>query len=278
MKLRFIKANPSGNTTIFVLDPVPKEQYAAVGTALMAYESVGAEQVGYIVKDSGLPGGCRMEMAGGEFCGNASRSFAAWLQLCPDGGTPVGMSVEEAQQVVTVSGASQPLTAQLRRMEGENRCYVTIDMPLPDRILTGNDPWFGEYTLVIFQGISHLVLWEHEGSEDDVDKAKELLEAMGPLPDAFGLMYYDQEKQFMRPLVYVEESGTLVWENSCGSGTSALASALAKRADASQPNVLIRQPGGELHVDVTWENGSVKRLVLGGVIAFTALGEAFVEV
>lgn len=276
MKLRFIKANPSGNTTVFILDPVPREKYADVSRAVLSYGNVGAEQVGFLVADETRPGGWRMEMAGGEFCGNASRSFAAWLALCPEGGAPKGLPQAEMDKVISVSGAGEPLTAHLTRMEEENRCYVTVDMPLPQRCLTGRDPWFGAYSLVIFDGISHLVLWDHADRPEDVEKAKELLSVAGPLPEAFGLMYYNEKEQTMRPLVYVRDPYTLVWENSCGSGSSALASALAQRDKRSLEGVLVKQPGGELRLDVAWENDRVQKLVLGGVIEFTAVGELFV--
>ena len=65
MKLHYIKANPSGNTTVFILDPVPKEQYAQVSKAVLSYENVGAEQLGFIIRDESCPNGWRMEMAGG---------------------------------------------------------------------------------------------------------------------------------------------------------------------------------------------------------------------
>ena len=276
MKLRFIKANPSGNTTVFVLDPVERELYPAVGKAIMAYANVGAEQVGYMLRDESLPEGWKMSMAGGEFCGNASRSFAAWLALCPHGSTPHNFAQQEMDKVITVSGAKEPLTAHITNEGKDNSCYVTVDMPLPERVLTGNDPWFGEYTLVIFEGITHLVLWNREPKDKDVEKMTELLTSMGPIPEAFGIMYYDGTRRFMHPLVNVVESKTLVWENSCGSGTSALAAALAQRADASLKDILIHQPGGDLHVDVTWDKG-VRRLVLGGSIQFTAVGELFVD-
>lgn len=275
MKLRFIKVNPSGNTTVFILDPVPKENYAAVSRAVLSYENVGAEQVGFIIKDENQPGGWRMEMAGGEFCGNASRSFAAWLAMCQDGGAPASLPQQEMDQEIAVSGAGGILTAHLTRME-ENRCYVTVDMPLPQRVLTGCDPWFGEYSLVIFDGISHLVLWDHEDRPEDVDKAKELISVSGSLPEAFGLMYYNETEKTMRPLVYVENPYTLVWENSCGSGSSALASAIAQRERTSLNDILVRQPGGELKLNVVWENDKIHKLVLGGVIEFTAVGELFV--
>ena len=55
MKLHYIKANPSGNTTVFILDPVPKEQYAQVSKAVLSYENVGAEQLGFIIRDESCP-------------------------------------------------------------------------------------------------------------------------------------------------------------------------------------------------------------------------------
>ncbi|MDY3280848.1 hypothetical protein [Dysosmobacter sp.] len=273
MKLRFVKANPCGNTTIFILDPVPRARRSAVAAAVMAHGSVTAEQVGFIFPDPA--GGYRMEMAGGEFCGNASRSFAAWLQLCPGGGEPRDFTPAQADRVIRVSGAEEPLTAHVRSLGRDNACYVSVAMPLPERILTGEDGWFGNYSLVIFPGISHLVLWSREHREEDVERAKEFLARFGPVPEAFGLMYYDEADRFLRPLVYVEEPRTLVWENSCGSGSSALAAAIAHRQGGSVEGLAIRQPGGELTVSVDWQEG-IRELVLGGEIALSVFGTLYI--
>lgn len=275
MKLHYIKANPSGNTTVFILDPVPKEQYAQVSKAVLSYENVGAEQLGFIIHDESCPNGWRMEMAGGEFCGNASRSFAAWLGMCGQVGAPKMLSDPEMELTISVSGSSQPLVTQLKRMECDNCCYVTVHMPLPLRILTGNDPWFGEYSLVIFDGISHMVLWNHEEHSEDVEKMKAFLSAVGPMPEAFGLMYFNEAEHRMKPLVYVDNPRTLVWENSCGSGSSAVASALAHRKKDTVQDILLRQPGGDLRLSAVWDKESVTELILGGVIQFTAFGELF---
>lgn len=275
MKLRFVKADPCGNTTVFILDQVAREQRAAVSAAVMAYGSVTAEQVGFIIPDPAQEAGYRMEMAGGEFCGNASRSFAAWLQLCPDGREPRDFTPAEADRVIRVSGAEKPLTAHVRSLGQDNRCYVSVSMPRPEQILTGRDDWFGEYSLVIFPGISHIVLWSREHREEDVEQAKRFLARFGPLPEAFGLMYYDEATSFLRPLVYVEDPRTLVWENSCGSGSSALASAIAHRQSSSLEQLAIRQPGGTLMVDVDWQEG-VRELILGGEITLSAFGCLYV--
>ena len=84
MTIDYLVADPSGNTTILVLTPVPKEEHSALAAKLLALPGIEAEQVGYVTREAGKP--LRVDMMGGEFCGNASRSAAAWALAC-DGGT-----------------------------------------------------------------------------------------------------------------------------------------------------------------------------------------------
>lgn len=95
------------------------------------------------------------------------------------------------------------------------------------------------------------------------------------MPEAFGLMYFNEAEHRMKPLVYVDNPHTLVWENSCGSGSSAVASALAHRKKDTVQDILLRQPGGDLRLSAVWDKESVTELILGGVIQFTAFGELF---
>lgn len=43
--------NPNGNTTIFILDPVEKEQYSKIAKIIMQKEYLCAEQVGFIKRN-----------------------------------------------------------------------------------------------------------------------------------------------------------------------------------------------------------------------------------
>ena len=77
-KIHYVKADPSGNTTILVLDAIPKQEHASLAARLLQPEYVGAEQVGFLTwpdNDADI----RLDMMGDEFCGNASRSAAAYL-------------------------------------------------------------------------------------------------------------------------------------------------------------------------------------------------------
>jgi diaminopimelate epimerase len=34
------------------------------------------------------------------------------------------------------------------------------------------------------------------------------------------MMLFDEQRQFLQPLIYIPEIQSLIWENSCGSGTA----------------------------------------------------------
>ena len=48
MKLNTLRADPAGNITLFVLDPVPPGDRAGLAARLMALPGTDTEQVGYV--------------------------------------------------------------------------------------------------------------------------------------------------------------------------------------------------------------------------------------
>ena len=73
MTVNVVRAAPAGNITLLVTSPVPRAQYAKLSARLMENSLWRAEQVGFIVPPI-MGGDGRLEMMGGEFCGNALRS------------------------------------------------------------------------------------------------------------------------------------------------------------------------------------------------------------
>lgn len=69
---------------------------------------------------------------------------------------------------------------------------------------------------------------------------------------------------------------SLLWEKSCGSGTSALGVALAYKMDNSI-NRIIKQPGGELEVSVEWIEGNVSKICLAGLVEIVAEGIVYIS-
>ena len=99
--VNIIMADPAGNRTAFITDPVPARLQAALGAAIVADEELDAEQAGFITMPGpGHPG--HLQMSGGEFCGNASRSFGYLI------GREQHMRTGE-KVTITVSGAGEPL-------------------------------------------------------------------------------------------------------------------------------------------------------------------------
>ena len=68
--------NPSGNITALVTKDVPRDKYQEISNKIMKNDP-NIEQVGFLKKYSNSV--FRLEMAGLEFCGNASRAFACFL-------------------------------------------------------------------------------------------------------------------------------------------------------------------------------------------------------
>ncbi|MCI9243442.1 MAG: hypothetical protein HFF43_08665 [Lawsonibacter sp.] len=138
-----MRANPAGNITLFVLDPVPIGGRAGLASRLMALPGSDVEQVGFVCPPaSGCAG--RMEMAGGEFCGNAARAFGM-LMAQRLGGLP--------QVLVEVSGCGAPVTVDVDLSAGTARAQ----MPLPRAVSPARvDGRSG--VLVDLVGIAHLVV------------------------------------------------------------------------------------------------------------------------
>ena len=77
MKVKIRVADPAGNITIFVMTPLEKERYAGIAREILERKGLGGEQVAFVERTE--QGTLRMEMVGGQFCGNASGSFGYLL-------------------------------------------------------------------------------------------------------------------------------------------------------------------------------------------------------
>ena len=275
MELRFAKFDPSGNTTILVLDPVPRESHAALAQTLMRATDLCAEQVGFL--ETGENGAAaRLQMMGGEFCGNASRCLAAYLAA----GTanPTGRANDAAGSSVVaieVSGHRGFLEAAVTTL-GPHRWDVSIDMPLPQAVLSGHDARLGDYSMVPFEGILHLVLWDREAEESLVRFGLDFLAASGLPADTCGILFYDSRVSFLTPVVAVGAVRSLVYEQSCGSGTVAVGAALSERTGRPVEGLRVVQPGGVLTVSVD-RTDRITAARLSGPIRLAAEGRAFVE-
>lgn len=254
MKLTFQLADPAGNLTLLVRTPVPREQYQDLAGRLLAIRELKAQQVGFLVPPQG-PGCIRLEMMGGEFCGNALRS--AGLFYAADQG------IRRARKFpVEISGCDEPLTVQVNPLTSQ----VTAEMPIPREIV--KHPLFGTPARVVrLPGIVHAVSQKREevGEEEVRETLKELAAAFDS--PAAGVMFWQSRAGTMRPAVYVRDTDSLYFESSCASGSTAVAACHALGAGRDGVHKLdLRQPGGTIQTTAAVRSGHLESITIGGTV------------
>jgi diaminopimelate epimerase len=261
--LNIVKADPAGNITIFVLngqDLGPRERTDAA-KRLLDDKTLGAEQVGFVFEPAGDNDLWRLTMMGGEFCGNAARSFGLFAAR--------KMGLHGKQHItVEVSGAAHPVDVELDCETGD--AAASIPPPrassfLPSDDASGGASSDGELPVYQFDGITHVIAKNTDPNEASFFKIKKLLERQnGEIQDALGVMFYSTAENMMRPAVYVRATGTLIFESSCGSGTAAFACHHFADKTDGENIVPVRQPGGTITARVIKQNREVKQIWIGG--------------
>lgn len=250
MKVNVLRADPAGNITLFVLDPVPAGDRAGIAARLMALPGTDVEQVGFVCPPV-MGGMGRMEMAGGEFCGNATRAFGM-LTAQKLGGL--------SQVRVEVSGCDQPVEVDVDLSAGTARAQ----MPLPRSVRPVRaDGCPG--VLVDLGGIAHFVVEDTAPSREFFDRAEPLFRDIPGL-EAYGVIFLDAPKGTMTPLVKVPAADTLVWEGSCGSGSLAAAVAQSRTAPDGPFVRKYIQPAGTVEASVIRRDGEVVSAWIGGPV------------
>lgn len=265
MELRFVKASPCRNTTVFICDDVPSERYGEVARLAMDADYLAAEQVGFLVSPRSSGAVLRLEMAGGEFCGNAALALAAWAVKC---------SVAPSRQsfLVECSGEEKPLACAVEE-KASGKFFVQLEMPHAMAVapldLSADGQIFrgGQVTL---PGISHFCF---EAPEAPTHRQYDLLldriaEVSGAA--AYGVVPYRRQgaaSYMIRPYVGVAETSSRIYEQACGSGSLALGLWLEASDGGSHYEVV--QPGGRITV-------APKEPSIAAEVYFSCRGHLFV--
>jgi diaminopimelate epimerase len=196
-------------------------------------------------------------MMGGEFCGNAARSFGLYVARRTGLSGKVRLEVE-------ISGMKTPVSVRVDVERG----LAEASMPpaLAEETLAYGGALLSGY---IFEGIVHVLAPDSEASKTVFYAIKTLLEAHSREAarfDAAGVMFYDSAAQVMTPAVYVRATDTLVFESSCGSGSAALGLYLARDLDHGEMTLALRQPGGIIEVRVEKQPGEAAAVSIGGPV------------
>ena len=234
--------DPTGNITAIITDHVDAELRAEAAERVMKCEK-SVEQVGFLLPGNaaGFVYDAELQMAGGEFCGNASMSAAAMVAMQREMNPG-----EKCCIVLKVSGADGPVPVELEALSRAS-FRGRVSMPRAQEISEVIIPE-AEMTVPVVKmpGITHVIVPESLG----LDRAERLLPLMCRAfkADAMGMMLIDEAWTRITPVVYVPGADTLVRENSCASGTAAVGAYIASLEDA-HIRLSFSEPGGTLTVE-----------------------------
>jgi diaminopimelate epimerase len=261
MQYEIVIADPAKNITLFVLNQV--ENRAEAAQVLLGVPGLGAEQVGFVIAPKTPRGLWRLEMMGGEFCGNAARSFGLFVartQGCSGVvDIPIGMS-----------GMPDPLTVRVNVEEG----IAAVAIPKPvdqDTLILTLIPDLPCLRLPVycFAGITHVIApGIPPGNQGKAlfYTIKAQVQRSLSIPQALGVMFYDKEAQLMTPAVYVYATDSLVFESSCGSGSAALGAWQHETLWEGEGFCRVTQPGGVIDVRVRKHQGTIQTISIGGPV------------
>lgn len=208
MKTYFIF--PAGNATILVdnLDQqINRDNYAKISNILLQ-KNKDIEQVGFIEKWDKCQYRC--QMMGGEFCINAMRSLAFW----------VNEKFWESTIELESSGTSDTFFVEI-----ENWVAIYLKKKYQIKKMGNN------LTLVELEWIAHFVQtikkteWDKKKFTNLFNKIQIKYPLLFEASPAIGLISVDEFNKIY-PLVFVKDTNTLIFESACGSGT--LAAFIAK--------------------------------------------------
>lgn len=248
---------PGGNDTALVMGIVDD-----IDTRHMINDSImqrhkNVEQVGFVSLDYGNP---KLVMAGGEFCGNATRSATMFY-----------LDGKPGEIEITVSGVSRKLKAGIFK-----NLDVWAEMPVSKQLDKIHQVDDGCY-MVEMEGIVHLVIIPQKSKEylGDVSNlkynARELLKKYKLLSRvAAGVIFVSEQATSgvyaIHPCVYVSAIETMFYETACGSGTVATGLVFSYLKKQSIDLPLIQPSGNVLNAVIEQSNGVVTSAVISGSV------------
>ena len=247
--------NPGGNKTAIVIgNEYSNEDKKKINDKILK-ENPDVEQVGFISKKEN-----KLEMAGGEFCMNATRC-AIWEYLKGDLG-----EIE-----LNVSGCKEKITGGITK---EKEVYVNmqINKKMSEIIEKNNKLNFikldGILLTIIDEENSKRYIEELKKDEEKAKfKLKEIMQTFETSEKALGIILLEKEKSKTKinPIIWVKTIDTLYYETACGSGS--LATAIYKNYIEGIENLEIMQPSGySININLNKKQEYIENAIITGKV------------
>lgn len=189
MEIKYKIYNPAGNITALVIgDNYTKEEKRKINSEIMKKEKT-VEQVGFVSEKEE-----KVTMAGGEFCGNATRSAAKYYL--------------EKQNIdnMIIKINNYNITSGVKN----NKIWCEIPLPQEKNLIEKRT---GEITQVNLSGIT-IILLDYKNNIKLKETAMELIKNLKlQEKEAVGIIFKQKSDKII-PVVWVKEINTLFEENS----------------------------------------------------------------
>ena len=255
-KFEYKILNPGGNQTALVnrCEYTANQKKLINDMIMKKYPFV--EQVGFLSDKEK-----RLEMAGGEFCLNATR--CAVYEYCKSKNEIIELSV---------SGVNKKI---IGRVFDENKVEIKIDIKkyLKDLIEIKND-----LAYVKIDGIL-IIIFDKEKSKkyirslkEDEEKAKKeikqfMIDEINTEEKAIGILFLEkiEDKLKINPVVWVKDIDTVFYETACGSGS--LGTAIYNCYKNKVNNATIIQPSGNsINIKLNIKENYIENAIISGIV------------
>lgn len=252
---------PGGNTTALVKDKIPRRLQSIIARKIMK-KMPKVEQVGFIEKPKNKKAIARLQMMGGEFCGNSTRSLG-WLLFR---GNPGKTKLE-------VSGCGKLLKVKINQ-KGNVKTEMPIKLSLSSVQKTKDKYW-----VVSLYGITHVIIEEDLIPKETIRQklASEILDRFNLKKlKAAGVLFIKNQggKIFMDPFVYVRDVETFFNETACASGSVSIGLIESFKTRKTIKDLEIIQPSKcSIFVSVKRDRGSFLEAYIEGPVAIKYEGK-----
>lgn len=256
MKSKYIEYSiykPAGNDTAFVYGTdYTSDEKKLINDAIMA-KNPNVEQVGFL----NINGKTELQMAGGEFCGNATRSAAQeYLK-------------GQAGSIKMIVNCNDIINAGV---DVNGKAWCEIPLPTETNIITQKEPGI---FIIKLNGMTTIVIQE-DVSEKYLENRKDLKKiGMSFIQKykleeskAVGVIFCERENKLLKinPVVWVKSINTTFYETACGSGTTAVAILEAFQKRNSQSIDIIQPSGMIITAQVTYSKEKILKAVITGEV------------
>ena len=256
LKIVYKVLNPGGNKTAIVFgNNYNKEERKIINTEILR-NNKDVEQVGFISEKEN-----KLEMAGGEFCVNATRC-AIWEYL----------KGKRGKIRLEVSGCKNKIIGGINIKKD---VYVKMKINKKNEdIISIKD----EFNIIDLDGILLLVI-DEKNSKQYIEELKEnqkvamirlknIMKLVETSKEAVGIILLEKEKSNTKinPVIWVKTVDTLYYETACGSGSLA-AAIYINNINKKSKKIKIMQPSGySIIIKLNNKNGNIKGVTILGKV------------